>query len=394
MAFVSATQFLGLDVRPFAVEVAKVTLMLGRKLAADELGDERIVLPLADLDANFRTEDAIFAKWPTFDVCMGNRPYLGRRRIVEERGADYSQQLRERYPDIGGVSDYVVYWFRKAHDLLPRGGRAGLVGTNTVRQGDTRKHGLDYIIEHDGVIYDAVASQPWSGDATVEVSIVNWAKGIDPPTKTLWLANGTTRMEVDFIAGSLSPQLDVSKAKKLEVNRSPKVCFQGQTPGDTKGFVLTADEAADIVQRDPLSQNVIYPYLIGDELNRTGQPSRFIIDIDAEDAMKARAMAPAAYERIRRMVLPWPREEGAGGGRSKRQASRSEPSRQSQQTPPRVLSAMVAARISQVGPGAGDRSDPSLHRALSRGSRGQAIGLCFRCAGRSTRRRRAGLRLR
>lgn len=206
MAFVSATQFFGLDVRPFAVEVAKVTLMLGRKLAADELGDERIVLPLADLDANFQTKDAIFAEWPAFNVCVGNPPYLGRRRIVEERGADYSQQLREEYPDIGGVSDYVVYWFRKAHDLLPIGGRAGLVGTNTVRQGDTRTHGLDYIIDHGGVIYDAVASQPWSGDATVEVSIVNWGKGIDPPAKSLWLANGTTKMEVEFIAGSLSPQ--------------------------------------------------------------------------------------------------------------------------------------------------------------------------------------------
>jgi hypothetical protein len=40
-AFVSTKQFYGIDLRPFAVEVAKVTLMLARKLAADELGEGR-----------------------------------------------------------------------------------------------------------------------------------------------------------------------------------------------------------------------------------------------------------------------------------------------------------------------------------------------------------------
>lgn len=304
MAFVSATQFFGIDVRPFAIEVAKVTLMLARKLAADELDDERTVLPLADLDANFQAVDAVFSKWPAFDVCIGNPPYLGRRRIVAERGAEYSQELQRAYPDIGGVSDYVVYWFRKAHDLLPINGRAGLVGTNTIRQGDTRKHGLDYILANQGVIYDAVASQRWSGDATVEVSIVNWAKGLDPSPKTLWLANGSTKIEVDHIPGSLSPDLDVKAARRLAVNLEPKSCFQGQTPGHTKGFVLTPEEAREMVTRDPLSTSVLHPYLIGMELNTTGQSSRFIIDSDADDVMSAQAAAPAALERVRRMVLP------------------------------------------------------------------------------------------
>ena len=41
LAFISTKQFHGIDLRPFAIEVAKVTLMLARKLAADELGDCR-----------------------------------------------------------------------------------------------------------------------------------------------------------------------------------------------------------------------------------------------------------------------------------------------------------------------------------------------------------------
>ena len=57
LAFVSTKQFFGIDLRPFAVEVAKVTQMLARKLAADELGDERTNLPLDD----FLGEDCLIA---------------------------------------------------------------------------------------------------------------------------------------------------------------------------------------------------------------------------------------------------------------------------------------------------------------------------------------------
>jgi type II restriction/modification system DNA methylase subunit YeeA len=126
LAFVRTDQFFGIDINPFATEIAKVTLMLARQLAALELGDEQQVLPLDDLDNNFRTGDALFLDWPAFDACIGNPPYLGRRRLIEERGADYAAQLSAAYPDVGGVSDYVVYWFRLAHDRLPMGGRAGL----------------------------------------------------------------------------------------------------------------------------------------------------------------------------------------------------------------------------------------------------------------------------
>ena len=37
LSFVTARNFFGIDINPFAVELAKVTLMIGRKLAEDEL---------------------------------------------------------------------------------------------------------------------------------------------------------------------------------------------------------------------------------------------------------------------------------------------------------------------------------------------------------------------
>jgi hypothetical protein len=303
LAFVSTKQFHGIDLRPFAVEVAKVTLMLARKLAADELGDERTYLPLDDLDANFQTANAVTAKWPQFDVCIGNPPYLGAKNILEEKTPAEVAALRRAYPDIGGTSDYVSYWFRKTHDLLPEGGRAGLVGTANIRSGDTRKNTLDHIVDNGGVIFEAISSQPWSGDASVEVSIVNWTKGDYDGDKTLWLSRGMTKMTVDDITGSLSTETDLRHAAKLKVNKKPQVIFQGQTPQHEK-FVLTPKQAQAMVAKDPRSKVVLHPYLIGRDLTQTGLPSRFIIDIAGTDAMVAAAMAPAAYEHVKTHVLP------------------------------------------------------------------------------------------
>ena len=65
-----------------------------------------------------------------------------------------------------------MYWFRRAHDELAPGKRAGLVGTNTIRQNYSREGGLDYIVANGGRITNAVSTQVWSGDAAVHVSIV------------------------------------------------------------------------------------------------------------------------------------------------------------------------------------------------------------------------------
>ena len=57
--FVTASNFYGMDILPFAVELAKVTMMIGRKLAIDELHIDEPALPLDNLDANFWACDAL-----------------------------------------------------------------------------------------------------------------------------------------------------------------------------------------------------------------------------------------------------------------------------------------------------------------------------------------------
>lgn len=72
LSLISTRQFYGIDINPFAVELAKVTLMLAKKLALDETKELLDVaqmslplelepaLPLDNLYRNIYCDDALF----------------------------------------------------------------------------------------------------------------------------------------------------------------------------------------------------------------------------------------------------------------------------------------------------------------------------------------------
>jgi type II restriction/modification system DNA methylase subunit YeeA len=223
---VSVKQFYGMDLNPFAVELAKVTLMIGRKVAIDKLGLNEPSLPLDQLDDNIICADALFTDWVKADAIIGNPPFLGGKQIRLTLGDEYVDQLFARFPDVKDV-DFCAYWFRIAHQQLDSNGRAGLVATNSISQGKSRRVSLDFITENNGYIYHAISSQVWSGEAAVHVSIVNWCK-IKPD---YFILDGK---EVFLINSSLTSSVTVTEAVRLNANLNQS--FQGVIPNG-KGFL-------------------------------------------------------------------------------------------------------------------------------------------------------------
>lgn len=313
-------QFFGIDNNPFAVELAKVTLMLGKELAIEEsknlVGaaqeqmwfEQEKTLPLDNLDENIVCADALFAEWPNSNAIIGNPPYLGSRYLAKEHGYDYVNKLYEQYPDVPKMADYCVYWYRLTHDRLPQGGRAGLVGTNTIRQNESREASLDYIVDNGGTITEAVSTQVWSGEAAVHVSIVNWVKGKQPGLKKLFTQLGDSTdsewqvEEVSFISPSLSTGTDVSEAQPLIANQKPKSCYVGQYPFN-EGFLLQPEEAMKLLKNNPLLKEVVFPYMIGRDLLEEYKPTRYIIDFAQRDMTEA-MQYPEVLERVKQLVMP------------------------------------------------------------------------------------------
>lgn len=321
LSSIQTRQLFGIDSDPFAVELAKVTLAMGKKLALDEthhaletrqlplsLNPEN-ALPVDNLDDNICCGDALFCDWPKADFIIGNPPFQSKNRMQQEFGPEYVQRLRKRYPDVPGRADYCVYWFRRAHDELPAGGFAGLVGTNTIRQNYSRQGGLDHIVKNGGTITEAVSTMVWPGEAIVHVSVVNWTKGPANGRKKLSWQEGDKReshwheKRLARIPASLSPDVDVTDAKTLRTNAESGACFQGQTHGH-EGFLLSADEGLSMLAASKKNRDVIFPYLIGDDLlsNLDGKPSRWVIDFSPREQLSARQYV-LPFQRIKNRVL-------------------------------------------------------------------------------------------
>lgn len=325
---ISPKQFFGIDNDMFGVELAKVTLMLAKKLAHDEAvrdlfdddgeyekgvhelaldGDES--LPLDNLDDNVRLGDAMFDAWPECDAIVGNPPYQSKNKLQEELGPAYLDRLRETHPAIDGRADFCVYWFRLAHDHLKPGQRAGLVGTNTIRQNYSRMGGLDYIVDTGGEIVEAVSSMIWPGEAVVHVSIVNWIKGAETGARRLYIQEGNIldqgwrHDDIDRIPSSLSFSLDVTKAKSLSVNAHGG-CYQGQTHGH-KAFLRKSEEARMLIKTEPAYAAVFKPFLTSDDLvgGMGSKPSRYVTDFSGLDVLEARNY-PKLFKQVEQLVLP------------------------------------------------------------------------------------------
>ncbi|MGL5509582.1 MAG: DNA methyltransferase, partial [Microcoleaceae cyanobacterium] len=89
MSFVTPNQFYGMDTNPFAVELARVTLMIARKVAIDKFNLTEPALPLDTLDNNIICTDALFTEWEKVDAIIGNPPFLGGHKVRLELGDKY-----------------------------------------------------------------------------------------------------------------------------------------------------------------------------------------------------------------------------------------------------------------------------------------------------------------
>lgn len=315
---IPTSNFFGIDLNPFAVELAKVTLNIAKKIAFDErrhgiaavegqLGfDVDPSLPLDNLNENIVCADALFTEWPTVDAIVGNPPFLGGLKIREELGEDYLHQLQGRFADVSGRADFCAYWFIRAHDHLRSDGRAGFVATNSIRDGNTRDASTGYLTAHGGTIVSAVSSQDWPGDAVVKVSMVNWVKGS---------ASGPFQLVVDghlyelpHIAPHLQLHVDIGSAEPIAANGDGT--SQGIVLG-TKLFELDVD-AARQVSAERASRPFVKAVADGTRLfaGRLGSNPNWVIDMSACADEKAASRAEKAYKHLRANVLPYVRSKG------------------------------------------------------------------------------------
>ncbi|GAA3413747.1 Eco57I restriction-modification methylase domain-containing protein [Streptosporangium vulgare] len=236
-----------------------------------------------------------------FDAIIGNPPFLGGKKISGTSGSIYRDHLVEAIANgVKGNADLVTYFTLRAHGLLNSGGQTGIIATNTLAQGDSREVGLDQLVMQGTVIRKCIKSRPWPSKSAVLEYCAIWTTQAVLGEKAEIKAEGVV---VSGITASLDPESRVSgNPYRLAASRGR--AFIGNFVNGI-GFVMADGEADSLISANGRSEEVLFRYLNGQDLNSRASltASRWIIDFRDWPLTRAEQY-PQCLERVRQLVKP------------------------------------------------------------------------------------------
>jgi len=289
---------LGIEINPYAAELARVSVWIGHIQWARRHGLPAPADPVLRSLDTIECRDAVLApdgtraEWPKVDAIVGNPPFLGSQAMIGTLGEEYTGRLRTAYDGrVPGGADLVCYWFERAREEMANGraARAGLVATNSIRGGANRN--VLRRIQAVATIYDAWSDEPWTVDgAAVRVSLVSFASG----------DAGQVRLdgrEVFAIHADLSAGvIDLTKAHRLNENAS--LGFQGPVkvgPFDVPGATARAWLTAPMNPNGRPNTDVVCPLANGLDIVRRPSDTWIVDFVDRDEATAMYYAAPFAH---------------------------------------------------------------------------------------------------
>ena len=305
---VKPNQMLGLEINPYAAELARTALWIGYIQWHQANGVHYRRNPILEKMETVRQADAILAhgdtenpqetEWPAAEFIIGNPPFLGSLPLRRELGDDYANAIYSLYGSrIPNASDFCCYWFEKARAQIENGStrRAGLLATQAIRFQNNRR--VLARIKESGDIFTAISDRDWILDgANVHISIVGFDNG-DETTRAL------DGRPVESIYSNLTSNGDITQARPLAENSG--ICFAGEK----KHGPFEIDHAtADGILRQPNphgkpNSDVVKPWLIGRDINQRSS-NRWIIDFGVDMPEEEAALYEAPFEYVRFRVKP------------------------------------------------------------------------------------------
>lgn len=346
-------QFFGIEIKPWAREIAELTLWIGfhqfwkahhdvqapepilRDTGTLELRDAvlawdstrpdpsrdrpdptpRVRHPVTgDLvpDPTARLEYVEYlgarpAPWPEADFIVGNPPYLGQARQRDAFGDGYVDALRATYTDVPDAADFVMYWWHCAAEAVAQGRtlRAGLITTNSIVQPQNRAV-VAAAASHGAHVVWAVADHPWidaADGAAVRVAMTVIATSGVGATKVLVDDDATvlSTIRTGRLNADLTAHADVPTAARVPLRSNAGLSSRGvQLIG--AGFIVSETEAATLISTSPPNAEIVRPYRNGRDL--TSRPRGvWVIDFGLRDENEARQF-PVLFDLLRYRVKP------------------------------------------------------------------------------------------
>ncbi len=217
---------LGIELNPYAAELARVSVWIGEIQWMRRNGFDAAKNPILRPLETIECRDALVqlhessgewheATWPDADVVIGNPPFLGGKSMKRTLGETATEVVRTVYAGrLTAFSDLVCYWFEKSRAMIASGRvrRSGFVSTKAI----AKNVNLPVLqkLASDARIYDAWQNEPWVVDgAAVRVSLVCFAAPHEPIPSLHLNGESVSRINPNLTSGE-----DTSSVAKLREN--------------------------------------------------------------------------------------------------------------------------------------------------------------------------------
>ncbi|HYH84728.1 MAG TPA: DNA methyltransferase, partial [Pyrinomonadaceae bacterium] len=250
------------------------------------------------------------AVWPEADFIVGNPPFIGNKRMRQALGDGYVEALRQSHKDVSDTVDYVMYWWDRAARLLHKGSiqRFGFITTNSITQPFNRKVLENHLEKQKGLsLYYAVPDHPWvdsAGGASVRIAMTVCGKGdvqgifeevVHEANADLVLAAHRNFIHPDLTIGTNVTALASLASNSLLSGQGVIVLGEG--------FLLTSEEAVQLLKAEPEAQGFIKRYRNGKDIMQTSRNIN-IIDLFGVETEEELIKYPHIYQRIYNLVRP------------------------------------------------------------------------------------------
>jgi hypothetical protein len=258
------------------------------------------------------------AEWPAADVIVGNPPFIGASPMREALGDGYVESLRKAWKgDVPDSADFVMFWWRKAAELV-RDGKAkrfGFITTNSIHQTFNRRVIEPFLANDKKPLHleYAIPDHPWvdSADgAAVRIAMTVAARGkgdgiLAKVATEQAREDGENDVTLVTSRGSLAANLqtgaDVTVCGSLEANSN--LSNNGVILGG-KDFEVTENEAKalGLISRR-LGSAHIRRYMGGNSLTSRFEES-YILDLYGLPELQVQDELPEVYQWIHTRIRP------------------------------------------------------------------------------------------
>ena len=295
---VKINQFYGIEINDFAVTVAKTALWIAESQMIREteaiLSQNIDFLPLTTnafivegnalrmdwatlkpIDETAMPANSLFSGFATetdglrhqYDYIIGNPPFVGKSYQTPEQKADMDEVFKgvKNY----GNLDFVASWYKKAADLIfGTKTKCALVSTNSICQGIAVPPLWNYLFSKGIKIDFAWRTFRWDSEsnqkAHVHCVIIGFSCEPQCKQKRIFNADGTVINAKNINAYLIDAPNIIVMDRPKPLADVPEMIV-GSCPTDGGGFILSEEERAIFIAKEPESAKYIHPYIGSEE---------------------------------------------------------------------------------------------------------------------------------